>query len=167
MAIEQTLESIASSLAAIATVMQTQAQATATLGAAETPAAATERKTRAKKADAPAVPNEAPAATPAAPAPVAPTTEVVATPAPATPAASTASSQKPWAEVLAKVIEVNKSPLPTAGRTGVKNILAHFFGADVAGIKVPDLEGLNRHDEVLAFAASLLEVAPADDDLGL
>lgn len=158
MAIEQTLESIATSLAAIATVLQTQAQATATLGAAETPAAATERKTRAKKADAPAVPNEAP---------VAPTTEVVATPAPATPAASTASLQKPWAEVLAKVIEVNKSALPTAGRAGVQGILAHFFGADVAGKKVPDLEGLNRNNDVLAFAASLLEVAPADDDLGL
>ena len=162
MAIEQTLDSIATSLAAIATMLQTQAQATATLGAAETPAAATERKTRAKKVDTPAVPNET-----QAPAPVAPTTEVAATPAPATPVASTVSSQKPWAEVLAKVIEVNKSPLPTAGRTGVKAILAKFFGADVAGIKVPDLEGLNRHDEVLAFAASLLEVAPADDDLGL
>lgn len=161
MALEQILESIASSLATIATVMQTQAQATATLGAAETPAAATERKTRAKKAET-AAPNET-----AAPAPVAPVTEVAATPASATPVASTASSQKPWAEVLAKVIEVNKSTLPTAGRAGVQGILAKFFGADVAGKKVPDLEGLNRHDEVLAFAASLLEVAPADDDLGL
>lgn len=162
MSFDATLESIATSLAAIATVLQTQAQATATLGAAETPAAATERKTRAKKADAVAVPNETPA-----PATATPVTEVAATPAPATPAASTASSQKPWAEVLAKVIEVNKSTLPTAGRAGVQGILSHFFGADVAGKKVPDLEGLNRNNEVLAFAAGLLEVAPADDDLGL
>ena len=162
MSLDATLESIATSLAAIATVLQTQAQAATMLGAAETPAAATERKTRAKKADAPAVPNETPA-----PAPVAPVTEPAATPAPATPAASTVSSQKPWAEVLAKVIEVNKSTLPTAGRAGVQGILAHFFGPDVAGKKVPDLEGLNRNDDVLAFAAGLLVVAPADDDLGL
>lgn len=167
MSFDATLLSIATSLAAIATVLQSQAQATATLGAAETPAAATERKTRAKKADAAVVPNETQTAAPVIAAPAAPTTELVATPAPAIPVASAVSSQKPWPEVLAKVIEVNKSTLATAGRAGVQGILAHFFGADVAGKKVPDLEGLNRNDDVLAFAASLLVVAPADDDLGL
>ncbi len=159
MALEQTLESIAASLAVIATVMQTQAQATTVLGTAEV---TTEKKTRAKKSD---VTTETPA--PAAPAEVAPVTAAAPTPAPATPAASTVSAQKPWPEVLAKVVEVNKSTLPTAGRKGVEAILAHFFGPDVAGKKVPNLEGLGRNDDIVAFAETLLAPEAADDDLGL
>lgn len=161
MAFESTLESIATSLAAIALSLSTGAQVTSVLGAHDT----TEKKTRAKKADAAAqAPNEAPAPT----AVVAPVTAIAATPAPTTPAASTVSAQTPWSEVLAKIIEVNKSDLPNAGRKGVETILAQFFGAEVAGKKVPALEGLNRHDEVLAFATKMLApVAPAEDDLGL
>lgn len=157
MSLETTFESIAESLKAIVTHMTTVQAATAVLGAPET---TTERKTRAKKAD--AAPNEAPQPTAAA------TTEPAATPAPTTPAVSTVSS-KPWADVLAKIVEVNKSELPSAGRKGVENILAKFFGADVVGKKVPSLEAIGRNDEVFAFAASLL-VPPAvaeADDLGL
>ena len=158
MSLETTFESIAESLKAIVTHMTTVQSATAVLGA---PEATTERKTRTKKAD--AAPNEAPQPT------AAPTTEPAATPAPTTPAASTVSAGKPWADVLAKIVEVNKSELPTAGRKGVENILAKFFGADVVGKKVPSLEAIGRNDEVFAFASSLL-VPPAvaeAADLGL
>lgn len=156
--IELSLATIAASLAAIATAMSTGAQATAVLGAPE--AAAPAPKTRAKKSET----TEA-----AAPAPVAatPVTEPAATPAPTTPAASTASSAKPWSEVLAKVVEVNKSALPTAGRAGVLAILTKFFGDAAADKKVPALEALGKNDEVFAFAESLLVAAPAEDDLGL
>ena len=159
MSIETTFESIAESLKVIVTHMATVQSATAVLGA---PEATTERKTRAKKADA-AAPNEAPQPT------AAPTTEPAATPAPTTPAASTVSVGKLWADVLAKIVEVNKSELPTAGRKGVENILAKFFGADVVGKKVPSLEAIGRNDEVFAFAASLLvpPVVAEADDLGL
>lgn len=160
MSLETTFESIAESLKAIVTHMTTVQAATAVLGAPET---TTERKTRAKKAD--VAPNEASAPQPTAAA----TTEPAATPAPTTPAASTVSAGKPWADVLAKIVEVNKSELPTAGRKGVENILAKFFGADIVGKKVPSLEAIGRNDEVFAFAASLL-VPPAvaeADDLGL
>lgn len=158
MSLETTFESIAESLKAIVIHLTTVQSATAVLGA---PDATTERKTRAKKAD--VAPNEAHQPT------AAPTTEPAATPAPTTPAASTVSAAKPWADVLAKIVEVNKSELPTAGRKGVENILAKFFGADIVGKKVPSLEAIGRNDEVFAFAASLL-VPPAvaeADDLGL
>lgn len=156
--IELSLATIAASLAAIATAMSTGAQATAVLGAPE--AAAPAPKTRAKKSETTET---------AAPAPVAatPATEPAATPASTTPAASTASSAKPWSEVLAKVVEVNKSALPTAGRAGVLAILTKFFGDAAADKKVPALEALGKNDEVFAFAESLLVAAPAEDDLGL
>lgn len=156
--IELSLSTIAASLAAIATALSTGAQATAVLGTPEVAAPVT--KTRAKKSET----TEA-----AAPAPVAatPATEPAPTPAPATPAASTASSQKPWSEVLAKVVEVNKSAVPTAGRAGVLSILTKFFGDAAGDKKVPALEALGKNDEVFAFAESLLVAAPAEDDLGL
>lgn len=158
--IELSLATIAASLAAIATALSTGAQATAVLGAPEAAAPTTAPKTRAKKSETTET---------AAPAPVAatPVTAPVETPAPATPAASTASSQKPWSEVLAKVVEVNKSALPTAGRAGVLAILTKFFGDAAADKKVPALEALGKNDEVFAFAESLLVAAPAEDDLGL
>lgn len=160
MAIEQTLESVATSLAAIATVLQSQAQAVTALGAPgaiATPEAPAP-KTRAKKTEV-AAPNE--------PAVGTPTTAPATTPAPDTPAASTASSGKPWPEVLAKIVEVNKSTNTGCGRVGVEAVLSKFFGDQAEGKKVPNLEALGKNDDIFAFAETLLKPAAADDDLGL
>lgn len=106
-------------------------------------------------AAAPAVtkPAKTPAAAPAAPAPA---------PAPAAPAVKATS----WKDdVMPKILELNKSTKPGHGREGVLKLLAQFGLPE--GSKVPALEPLNKHAEVLAAAQALLDgtAAGADDDL--
>ena len=78
-----------------------------------------------------------------------------------------AATEVKWATVLDAIKRVNASKEPGHGRDGVEKILKQF-GKD--GQKVPALESLNKHAEVLAFTESVLagEVAGDDgDDLGI
>lgn len=137
MHIEERLEQIATLLQAIHTAL--------TSAAAVTPAAAPATTKPAK------TPAAAPAAAPAAPAA-----------APAAPAVKATS----WKDdVMPKILELNKSTKPGHGREGVLKLLAQFGLPE--GSKVPALEPLNKHAEVLAAAQALLDGTPAgaDDDL--
>jgi hypothetical protein len=108
-------------------------------------------------------PAVAPAATKPAKAPAAaPATLAAAPAAPAAPAVKATS----WKDdVMPKILELNKSTKPGHGREGVLKLLAQFGLPE--GSKVPALEPLNKHAEVLAAAQALLDgtAAGADDDL--
>lgn len=84
-----------------------------------------------------------------------------------------------WKEVLDKIKEVNASTKDGHGRPAVEALLKQFFptgqtkdaaGADVAA-KVPHLEALKKHAEVLAWVTARLAGEPAadeaEDDLGI
>lgn len=158
--IENTLASIDESLKQIVTLLSNQ-QLTAE--------PAQEKKTRAKKADAtvaPATPEAAPAAVveekkevvaPAA------TTQQTAITAPTATAPAEAASETPWKDVLTAIQELNKSEKPGHGRDGVLAVLKQF---GLEGQKVPKLETLGKHAEVLAFVKSLM-ATDASDDLGI
>ena len=160
MGIENTLTSIDESLKQIVTLLSNQ-QLTAE--------PAQEKKTRAKKADAtvaPATPEAAPAAVveekkevvaPAA------TAQQTATSAPTATVPAEAASETPWKDVLTAIQELNKSEKPGHGRDGVLAVLKQF---GLEGQKVPKLETLGKHAEVLAFVKSLM-ATDASDDLGL
>lgn len=95
----------------------------------------------------------------------APTTAAATTPAATTPAASTASGAPDWKSVLGAIQALNKSTEPGHGRDGVLAVLTHF---GLAGQKVPALEGLNKHAEILAFVNKMLTPAGDEaDDLGI
>lgn len=146
MSIENTLTSIDESLKQIVSLLSNQSAPTAEVQQAQ------EKKTRAKKSDT-AAPAEA------APAVVEEKKEV---PAPA-PAPAVVASEIPWKDVLTAIQELNKSEKPGHGRDGVLAVLKQF---GLEGQKVPKLETLGKHAEVLAFVKSLM-TADAADDLGL
>lgn len=169
MSIENTLTSIDESLKQIVTLLSNQ----------QTPAEAQpsqEKKTRAKKSDtpvAPATPEAAPAAVvdekkeevaPAATAPQTATSAPTATvPAASASAPDSTTSTPPWKDVLKAIQELNASDKPGHGRDGVLAVLKQF---GLEGKKVPQLETLGKHAEVMAFVKSLM-AADASDDLGL
>lgn len=163
--IENTLASIDESLKQIVTLLSNQ-QLTAE--------PAQEKKTRAKKADAtvaPATPEAAPAAVveekkevvaPAATAQQTATSAPTATvPAASASAPDSTTSTPPWKDVLKAIQELNASDKPGHGRDGVLAVLKQF---GLEGKKVPQLETLGKHAEVLAFVKSL---SGWTDDLGL
>lgn len=165
--IENTLASIDESLKQIVTLLSNQ-QLTAE--------PAQEKKTRAKKADAtvaPATPEAAPAAVveekkevvaPAATAQQTATSAPTATvPAASASAPDSTTSTPPWKDVLTAIQELNKSEKPGHGRDGVLAVLKQF---GLEGQKVPKLETLGKHAEVLAFVKSLM-ATDASDDLGI
>jgi len=163
MSIENTLLSIDESLKQIVTLLSNQ----------QTPADAQpsqEKKTRAKKSDTPAT-TEAPAAVveekkeaPAVTAPQTATSAPTATaPAEAVSEPTSTTSTPPWKDVLTAIQELNKSEKPGHGRDGVLAVLKQF---GLEGQKVPKLETLGKHAEVLAFVKSLM-ATDASDDLGL
>lgn len=165
--IENTLASIDESLKQIVTLLSNQ-QLTAE--------PAQEKKTRAKKADAtvaPATPEAAPAAVveekkevvaPAATAQQTATSAPTATvPAASASAPDSTTSTPPWKDVLKAIQELNASDKPGHGRDGVLAVLKQF---GLEGKKVPQLETLGKHAEVMAFVKSLM-AADASDDLGL
>jgi len=95
----------------------------------------------------------------------APTTVVAETPVKTTPAASTASGAPDWKSVLATIQALNKSTEPGHGRDGVIAVLSHF---GLAGQKVPALEALGKHAEIMAFVNKMLTPAGDEsDDLGI
>ena len=71
-------------------------------------------------------------------------------------------------DVLPVLMSINKSDKPGHGREGIVAVMKQF-GLDPAKDKVPALEALGKHVEVLAFAKGVLEGTggAADDDLGL
>lgn len=71
-------------------------------------------------------------------------------------------------DVLPTLMAINKSDKPGHGREGIVSVMTQF-GLDPAKDKVPALEALGKHAEVLAFAKGVLEGTggAADDDLGL
>lgn len=73
-------------------------------------------------------------------------------------------------DVLPTLMAINKSDKPGHGREGIVSVMKQF-GLDPAKDKVPALEALGKHAEVLAFAKGVLEgtaaSGAADDDLGL
>ena len=78
-----------------------------------------------------------------------------------------AAAEVKWATVLDAIKRVNASKEAGHGREGVEKILKQF-GKD--GQKVPALESLNKHAEVLAFTESVLAgeaAADEGDDLGI
>ena len=164
MSIENTLASIDSSLQQIVTLLTAQQSASAEAQPSQ------EKKTRTRKSDtAPSVADEkkpeAPAATEQPTATTAPTATVQAAPA----SVPTSTTETPpqadthWQTVLGAIQALNKSDKPGHGRDGVLAVLKQF---GLEGKKVPQLEGLGKNAEVLAFVNSLLN-APASDDLGL
>ena len=147
MTIEATLNEIVTTLKAIHTALASGAAVSTTAEAAAPVAETKKTKADTKK--------------PEAAAPVAPP---VAAPAPA-PAAKAAD----WkADVMPVLLEINKSTKPEHGRAGLLKIMSNFGLPD--GSKVPDLEKLGKHDEVLAYAKGVLSgetAGAADDDLGI
>lgn len=86
---------------------------------------------------------------------------------PAEPAATT------FKAVVEKITELSKLTGAGRGREGVKAILGHFLPGK-EGVRVPDLEPLGKHDEIIAAAQSLIDTgaipgaaADAEEDLGL
>ena len=170
MSFEERLESIDNTLKLLATLMQSgQALSPANVAAATD--AAPEKKTRTKKADAVVetaaaevveAKNDSPT-----PAVAAPSTAAAETPVVSTPTASTASVQASevlWKDVLAKLLELNKSTLPGHGREGVLSVIAKFPGADGKPVDVvPKLESIGKHGEILAFVESLLAPAAVEE----
>ena len=71
-------------------------------------------------------------------------------------------------DVLPTLMAINKSDKPGHGREGIVSVMKQF-GLDPAKDKVPALEALGKHAEVLAFAKGVLEGTggAAEDDLGL
>lgn len=110
-----------------------------------------------------------PAASPTA----APSTAPAATPAVDTPLASTASgstSAPEWKTVVEKIREISKGDEAKGlGRAAVLELLGKHGFDGTKGKQVPDLEGLNKHAEILAFCDAKLNppAAAADDDLGI
>lgn len=98
----------------------------------------------------------------------APSTAAAASPAANTLAASTASSvdsAPTWKDCLTAIQALNKSDKPGHGRDGVMAVLKQF---GLEGQKVPALEGLNKHAEILKFTNDLLAGGAQDDsDLGI
>lgn len=181
MSIENTIESIDQSLKQIVTILAAQA-ATATaavnLLTTQTPAAeapATEKKPRGRPAKADEK-NELPAATapqtattaPTATAPVeaasAPTSTTATPPAAPAQAPAAPAADVTWKEVLTAIQALNKSDKPGHGRDGVLAVLKKF-GKD--GDKVPALEALGKHADILAFVNGLINPATDADDLGI
>jgi DNA replication initiation complex subunit (GINS family) len=147
MTIEATLQQIADTLKAIHTVIASGAAvATAAAPAADTPAA---DKPKAETKTTKATKTETAADKPKAD----------------TPPAEKAPDWK--ADVMPVLLEINKSTKPEHGRAGLLKVMGHFGLPD--GSKVPDLEKLGKHAEVLAFAKGVLNGEPAagDDDLGI
>lgn len=74
--------------------------------------------------------------------------------------------------VVEKITEMSKLSGPGRGRDGVKALLAHFTGK-TEGVRVPDLEPLGKHAEILAATQKLIDTGSlgepevGDDDLGL
>ena len=173
MSFEERLESIDNTLKLLATLMQSgQALSPANVAAATD--AAPEKKTRTKKADAvvetaAAEAVEAVEAKNDSPTQAAaePSTAVAETPVVSTPTASTASVQASevlWKDVLAKLLELNKSTAPGHGREGVLSVIAKFPGADGKPVDVvPKLESIGKHGEILAFVESLLAPAAVEE----
>lgn len=170
MSFEERLESIDNTLKLLATLMQSgQALSPANVAAATD--AAPEKKTRTKKADAVVetaaaevveAKNDSPTQAAAEPS-----TAVAETPVVSTPTASTASVQASevlWKDVLAKLLELNKSTAPGHGREGVLSVIAKFPGADGKPVDVvPKLESIGKHGEILAFVESLLAPAAVEE----
>ena len=170
MSFEERLESIDNTLKLLATLMQSgQALSPANVAAATD--AAPEKKTRTKKADAVVetaaaevveAKNDSPTQAAATPS-----TAVAETPVVTTPTASTASVQASevlWKDVLAKLLELNKSTAPGHGREGVLSVIAKFPGADGKPVDVvPKLESIGKHGEILAFVESLLAPAAVEE----
>ncbi len=69
-----------------------------------------------------------------------------------------------WKETLEKIKELNGSKKEGHGRPAIEALIAKF---GKVGDKVPSLEAVNKHAEILAYVTSILEAEPADDDLGL
>lgn len=170
MSFEERLESIDNTLKLLATLMQS-GQALSPANVAAATEAAPEKKTRAKKSDAVVetaaaevveAKNDSPTQAAATPS-----TAVAETPVVTTPTASTASVQASevlWKDVLAKLLELNKSTLPGHGREGVLSVIAKFPGADGKPVDVvPKLESIGKHGEILAFVESLLAPAAVEE----
>lgn len=74
--------------------------------------------------------------------------------------------------VVEKITEMSKLTSAGRGRDGVKALLAHFTGK-TEGVRVPDLEPLGKHAEILAATQKLIDTGSlsepevGDDDLGL
>lgn len=75
--------------------------------------------------------------------------------------------------VVDKITLLSKTPGDGRGREGVKAILGHFL-AGKEGARVPDLEPLGKHQEILDATQALIDTgklpgaaAAAEDDLGL
>lgn len=153
--IENTLASIDESLKQIVSLLSNQSTATAETQAKET-------KTRAKKSDT-AIAVEEKKEAPVATAPQTATTAPTATaPAVGASAPTSTADTTPWKDVLTAIQELNKSDKPGHGRDGVLAVLKQF---GLEGKKVPQLEALGKHGEVLAFVKSLM--TESADDLGL
>ena len=156
--IENTLASIDESLKQIVSLLSNQSTATAETQAKET-------KTRSKKSDtAITVEEKKEVATPAVTAPQTATSAPTATvQAAGASVPDSTTNTPPWKDVLTAIQELNKSDKPGHGRDGVLAVLKQF---GLEGKKVPQLEALGKHAEVLAFVKSLM-AADASDDLGL
>lgn len=159
MSIENTLNRIDESLKQIVSLLSNQSAPTAEAQQAQ------EKKTRAKKSDTAAPAEAAPVVVEEkkeVPAPAA-ATQQPATTVPTATAPAVVASETPWKDVLTAIQELNKSEKPGHGRDGVLAVLKQF---GLEGQKVPKLETLGKHAEVLAFVKSLM-TADAADDLGL
>lgn len=154
MSFENTLASIDESLKQIVSLLTNQAPATAE------PQQTQEKKTRAKKESGE---EKKEVLAPAATAPQTATTVPTATaPAVAASVPDSTASTTPWKDVLTAIQELNKSEKPGHGRDGVLAVLKQF---GLEGKKVPVLETLGKHAEVLGFVKSLM--TDSADDLGL
>ena len=110
-------------------------------------------------------PGTTPAPTPSPPAE--PSTAPAATPAAGSPSASTATtsaSEVTFQQVAAAMVRLNKGTEPTQGRAGILAVLKQYL-PDEASPKVPMLEMLGKHAEILQSIEALL--VPAEDDLGI
>ena len=154
--IEKTLTSSDESLKQIVTLLTAQ-QPTAE------PQESQEKKPRAKKVDTPVATVGATVVVDEKKGSPATTTQQTAITAPTATAPAEAASETPWKDVLTAIQELNKSEKPGHGRDGVLAVLKQF---GLEGQKVPKLEALGKHAEVLAFVKSLM-AADASDDLGL
>jgi hypothetical protein len=154
--IEKTLTSIDESLKQIVTLLTAQ-QPTAE------PQESQEKKPRAKKVDTPVATVGATVVVDEKKGSPATTTQQTAITAPTATAPAEAASETPWKDVLTAIQELNKSEKPGHGRDGVLAVLKQF---GLEGQKVPKLETLGKHAEVLAFVKSLM-ATDASDDLGL
>lgn len=154
--IEKTLTSIDESLKQIVTLLTAQ-QPTAE------PQESQEKKPRAKKVDTPVATVGATVVVDEKKGSPATTTQQTAITAPTATAPAEAASETPWKDVLTAIQELNKSEKPGHGRDGVLAVLKQF---GLEGQKVPKLETLGKHAEVLAFVKSLM-ATDASDDLGI